>query len=403
MMQDSPFSAHKDVLEAPIPVDSISRTVLLSELKSRAKLAVGGQSWSDARALYEKAIQVALAHNNNKNETAICYSNLSLVQGKMNYWHEAKLSATNATATDPTYVKGWWRLGQAHAALADYTQALRAFESALAAEPNNKALQKEMEKTRGLLAQQQSNKTNTSSIIDSAKREPAPPRSAMSGTFAQTKLSSSSETTVIDLEGTEFSASEVTKGYKIVNGKKTSYFHNELSEDVKHLIGDIAPKKIDAVNSANLPETVAANGVASVWNQAGTWEEKDVSNWACAELKCGMETCRFAGPVDVTVQSATVTGSASIAQVRGKKRYIYELVVEVTWTAAGVGDGKMTFPDIDGTCIVGEPYDISGFEIVTCEHDAQRPLLEEHVRKGGLRKVMEQAIDEWVQKFQETY
>jgi hypothetical protein len=33
--------------------------------------------------------------------------------------------------------------------------------------------------------------------------------------------------------------------YKVVNGKKTSYFHHEMTEEEKRLIGDITPQRID--------------------------------------------------------------------------------------------------------------------------------------------------------------
>ena len=58
------------------------------------------------------------------------------------------------------------------------------------------------------------------------------------------------------------------------NGKKTSYFHNELSEEAKQLIGDIAPKKLDPATAA--PATTTTSGDKSSWNHAGTWEERDV-------------------------------------------------------------------------------------------------------------------------------
>ena len=37
------------------------------------------------------------------------------------------------------------------------------------------------------------------------------------------------------------------KGYKMVNGKKTSYFHTELTEEAKQLLAaNAGPKKLDA-------------------------------------------------------------------------------------------------------------------------------------------------------------
>ena len=55
---------------------------------------------------------------------------------------------------------------------------------------------------------------------------------------------------------------------KIVDGKKTTFFNHTLDEKTKELIGDIAPKKIEASDV-----TTAANlNGRSVWNTAGTFE-----------------------------------------------------------------------------------------------------------------------------------
>ena len=66
------------------------------------------------------------------------------------------------------------------------------------------------------------------------------------------------------------------RGYKkTADGRTTSYFTRELSEDEKKRIGDIAPKKIDgAAPQQRLPAPAASEAVrasGSAWNQAGTW------------------------------------------------------------------------------------------------------------------------------------
>ena len=58
-----------------------------------------------------------------------------------------------------------------------------------------------------------------------------------------------------------FTKSDHVKGYKVVNGKKTSYFHRELTEEEKNMIGDIAPKRLDDSNNnaeaSNAPQRIA--------------------------------------------------------------------------------------------------------------------------------------------------
>merc|ERR1711998_289037 len=87
------------------------------------------------------------------------------------------------------------------------------------------------------------------------------------------------------------------RGYKKTSdGRTTSYFNNELDEHTKSLIGNIAPKRIDpsgslGINSPSSPAVISRNDStastnsnnssgagASVWNTAGTWEERDMSS-----------------------------------------------------------------------------------------------------------------------------
>ena len=61
---------------------------------------------------------------------------------------------------------------------------------------------------------------------------------------------------------------EIIRGYKQTSdGKITTYFNNELDDNTKALIGDIAPKKLDPASQA--PATVPSS--VSVWNTAGNF------------------------------------------------------------------------------------------------------------------------------------
>ena len=69
------------------------------------------------------------------------------------------------------------------------------------------------------------------------------------------------------------------RGYKVDSqGRKTTFFNNELDDKTKALIGDIAPKKVAAPTQMKVVEG------ASSWNQAGTFESKDHTKWAKAWL-----------------------------------------------------------------------------------------------------------------------
>lgn len=69
------------------------------------------------------------------------------------------------------------------------------------------------------------------------------------------------------------------KGYKkTADGRTTTYFNNDLTDEAKALIGDIAPKKLQATTEGGID---AGNGAAgnevSAWNKAGTWESRDMT------------------------------------------------------------------------------------------------------------------------------
>ena len=69
------------------------------------------------------------------------------------------------------------------------------------------------------------------------------------------------------------------RGYKLTtDGRKTTFFNNELDEQTKALIGDIAPQKIENLEGVLAQGVSASMGVSngsSAWNAAGTFESVD--------------------------------------------------------------------------------------------------------------------------------
>ena len=66
---------------------------------------------------------------------------------------------------------------------------------------------------------------------------------------------------------------EKIRGYKLTtDGRKTTFFNNEMDEQTKALIGDIAPQKILHAEEKNVP---VVPGGGSAWNAAGTFESVD--------------------------------------------------------------------------------------------------------------------------------
>ena len=465
-------SAHRDVLEAAIPDNDTSRAHLVEELQSRGRAAVGASSWMDAKLLYEKALTVLASsnssssnNNNNINKTkedanriAVLNSNLSLVLQHMGSMEEARTVAMVATEADPSYVKGWWRLGQALQKLPRQSSAaVQAFATAIQLEPTNKALVKELEKCQKKALEEEKEieiekeeeeakrlkeaaaeeqmKMDVEDAVPSIKPTTTQTKSTMTtttnATTPSTPTASNSTTTSttiktmdVDHEDDEkiFTKSDNVRGYKIVNGKKTSYFHNELSEEAKNLIGDIAPKKLDSLETAATTTPTASDGIpnngASAWNKAGTWEEKDLTQWAKTTLQEHLEQAKYVLPdsspapgAEVTVSKVTtIDGHASCALARGKKRYIYEFMVKLEWKlerkAEGGGlecSGSLAFPDIDGTIELGEGYEMHQFVVDSVSENSLRPLIERFVQRGGFHESLNNAIDDWVRRFKRDY
>lgn len=435
----SPFSPHNDVLNAK-PETPAAVNSLLTELKSRGRSSVVSKRYEDAVQLYTKAIEIAPQNENDgdesKRELSIFYSNRSLCQLQMNQHKDSYDDAITATAWDATYLKGFWRLGQAAMALKKTGEAKDAYLTAIEIE-DSKALRKELAKVEKALEreakeaeEQAAAKEQESKEEDEAKKEKSAKtvteKLPYSGTGNQTEnkpASSGSSKVKQESDGT-FSQSDHVRGYKVVNGKKTSFFHHEQTEEEKRLIGDIAPKRIDPNSVTTSPTQEDTPKDRSAWNKAGTWEEKDYTAWAIDSLSKALMACTYKLPEGCAAPNAEVkvtkisnlidhktaggTAHASVATVRGKKRYIFEFDIKLDWQLAlpsgEVCKGSLRFDDVDGTHEVGDGFDVRDYVVTDAGPGGDiKYLLERFVRNDGLRHVVEEAIDEWIYLFRQTY
>lgn len=415
------MSPHRIVFEANPDTDD-AKSRLIEELQSRGRAAVGAKSWMDAKLLYEKCLSIDDCSAVDNKKKAIFHSNLSLVENNMGEFEKARVAAEAATQEDAKYVKAWWRLGQSLAALHRQDEALDAFLEAKKLDPTNKALKKLVEKTKKQIEEEKAlmEIDNDDSADKHAKkimttRKATSPKTGASKTV---KSSSSVSKGVIDNDDDDtnlFTKSEPVRGYKVVNGKKTSYFHNELDEKSKILIGDIAPKKIEnpAANAAKAP---ANKQGTSVWNTGGTWEEKDVSDWANSSLKESILQTSYPMPASSPAPGAVVTvekvskleGHASVAVVRGKVRFIYEYSCTLDWKIDKDADelnckGSLAIPDIDGTIALGEGYEIHDFSIESISNSSLKPVVDRFVHRGGFQEALNEKIDDWVRLFKKEF
>jgi tetratricopeptide (TPR) repeat protein len=429
-----PGSANGDILEAT-PSDDAGRRSLLDEVKRRGRVTVQASNFKEAEALYHKGIEVSESMSVNDgimNERAILYSNRSLARFQMGNLTGSGSDAREATTCDPTYLKGFWRLGQACFARQQYSEAMEAYGAAKQLDANNKAVAKEWEKSRKKVDEEQklldeacnmslddapksstTTKTAAAVVPKPAAKKPKPATAPTKPSSKPTQSkSSSTKADDDDDDEVEFTKSDTARGYKIVGGKKTSYFHNELTEEAKKLIGDIAPKKLE-----NAPAE-AANKMegASAWNKAGTWEEKNVTQWATNSLTEILKSTTFTipnmnigtggadGKQIIITKVPTCEGHASVATVRGKKRYIYEFSIVVDWSLtleSGECKGSLTFPDVDGTC--EGVYDVTGYTVKGETPSEARHILELFVKNGGMRDALTASLNKWVEHFQSTY
>ena len=179
---------------------------------------------------------------------------------------------------------------------------------------------------------------------------------------------------------------ESLRGYKKnSHGKTTTYFNRELSKEDKILLGDNTPKRIDSntnINS-NSPQRISSStsvasknkndkdnsnkqtnqtddtndinsptiqsdqsqsipSVASVqsvssWNQAGTWEEKNLTQWGYKALKNiiykhNKNFINMNNIINISFKSVkTLSGEVYITHTRGKKLYLYDLTMDISF------------------------------------------------------------------------
>jgi tetratricopeptide (TPR) repeat protein len=151
------------------------------------------------------------------------------------------------------------------------------------------------------------------------------------------------------------------RGYKKTkDGRTTSYFTRELSKEETDRLGDIAPKRLDdrpqriddTKNPFDSPETKL-----SAWNVAGTWEEKDTTDWCTNQLRQHLLETTISGPtldIDV-VDVKELNGHASVALAGRKKRYIFEYDVKLEYEIKirqedkSIVKGEVRLPDICST------------------------------------------------------
>lgn len=235
----------------------------MEEIKNRAKGSLTSKNYPEAIQLYSKGIEI-------KPNDSILFANRSMCFLSMGKNDEALSDAEQSVHYDPSYAKGYFRKGSALVALKNYSSATEAFQRGLDLAPGDKSFLTQLQKLQTI------SHSSQSSVIEptlSSSVRAAQPVTKSSHSAAASKVENDDEP----------SETGVFRGYKKTSdGRTTTFFNNELDDETKALIGDIAPKKIEVdIISQHAPSSSGE----SVWNKAGTWEERIHTPWATSRLK----------------------------------------------------------------------------------------------------------------------
>lgn len=358
---------HNDVLQAN-PTDDDGKKRLVEEIKGRAKSILGStKNYKEAVALYAKAIEIYP-------EESVLYGNRSMCHLGMNNKKSALEDANKAIELNPAYAKAYFRKAMADIAMEQYEEAYAALLENKKLAPEDKSVSTQITKVQGFL-----DKKAASGAKVKVPKSVVPTATNTVGVSSTAKPITSSPATKPAVSADKEKVVETTpgsgmKGYKITSdGKKTSYFNNELTDEAKQLIGDIRPKKIEAT-----PAPVATSGNSgSSWNSAGTFESKNVTPWCKEYLENALSNVDFTVPrvfphpaasapnsststlsqematLDIHIsinKVSNVNGDASTIFNRNKKKYIYDFSADCEWKLIAYNSSVISvFTSSDGS------------------------------------------------------
>eukprot|EP01051_Picozoa_sp_SAG22_P007483 SAG22_NODE_528_length_9431_cov_7.192135_11_plen_293_part_00 len=161
------------------------------------------------------------------------------------------------------------------------------------------------------------------------------------------------------------SEAEKLRGYKTTkDGKTTTYFHREVSDEAKKLQeeqGLLSPKKISAAQAEAFAakESSLKQQGTSVWNTLGTSEEKDMMKWAREHLVAVLVGQQPDSNAAKFVAVKDVKGDAFFSLKKQRKARLFDLEFVATWEAAGCAGGKLKLTNFanDGGSSDGDEYE----------------------------------------------
>eukprot|EP00316_Scyphosphaera_apsteinii_P023237 CAMPEP_0119320086 /NCGR_PEP_ID=MMETSP1333-20130426/51376_1 /TAXON_ID=418940 /ORGANISM="Scyphosphaera apsteinii, Strain RCC1455" /LENGTH=575 /DNA_ID=CAMNT_0007326697 /DNA_START=229 /DNA_END=1956 /DNA_ORIENTATION=+ len=166
----------------------------------------------------------------------------------------------------------------------------------------------------------------------------------------------------------------LTKGYKKrADGSTTTFFDRQVDPTTKALLdAQKAPKRIerDADPSQSAVSTMTkSTKSSSAWNMAGTWEERDATEWVRAEVKSRLSVLRT--EECSVIHISKLEGSASVISARGKTKHPFELLFDLVWempasadasespSAGGRASGVLSYCDVSPSSKGSVTYELT--------------------------------------------
>lgn len=331
---------HADVLSEE-PTEEVAKLRLVEEVKNRAKGAFSQKDMPSAELLYGKAISI-LETLPGKAEAAL-YSNRAMVRLNLSKVEGALEDSNKCIQLDPGFVKAYYRKSQALTRLNRWDEAIAAAEEGAKLEPSNASFAEAIQKAQQEKAKDAEDKAKLKRDAQDVRIELHNASTARNPAKKEKK------------EGEAEDEDISMRGYKKTSdGKTTSYFHTEISEEAKKLIeqqGFGKPKKIEG---QAVDEITEAKGGGSKWNQAGTYEEKGMTKWVQDRLQSLLTGIKFELPngSQATISTTGVDGfkgDASISVSRGKRRHLLDMSFDVAYKAHvgdAAGKGKLAYTEV---------------------------------------------------------
>mmetsp|Transcript_52225 Transcript_52225/g.124520 ORF Transcript_52225/g.124520 Transcript_52225/m.124520 type:complete len:405 (+) Transcript_52225:63-1277(+) len=390
---------HGDVLNED-PTDEAAKIRLVEEVKNRAKGAFQQKDMVSAELLYGKAI--SLLESLPEKREAVLYSNRAMVRLNLNKVEGALEDSKKCLEMDPKNVKAWHRKAQALVRLSEWDAAIQAAEEGMKIEPDNKVFPEVIEKAKKDKAQDAEDKAKLKRDAQDVKVEL---HNASTARQPVKKKEEEKKKAAEDEDGTDLSM----RGYKTrADGKKTSYFHTDISEEAKKLIAEQGFGKPQKLDDAAAVAAGEVKGGGSQWNQAGTYEEKGMKKWVEERLPQVMEGIVFNIPTGAggTISTAGVNdikGDASISVSRGKRRRLMDISFNVSYEAKvgdTVGKGKLDFTEV--TASGDDDWEVK-VEIDKDTPPSVREVLDAFVKSSGqgLQPLVNAAIKKMIAEYVE--